>query len=271
MELSTGVNPAMAVALILWMLGSPAAAQSPRLKNIQLCNGADRTSLEPQIRSCTALIDFGREKPYILAVAHNNRGIAYAAMGDYGRAMDDFDQSIKLKPDYANPFNNRGLAYRKKGDYERAIKDFNEAIKLDPSYALAFANRAETYQSMNDYTRADLDYSEALRLEPKLDAIRNDRCWVRALLGNYQGALEDCNKAVELEPDNAGPYDSRGLIYLKTGQFDAAIDDFSSALRLTPNLASALYGVALSSSMALLTACADSGSAWLPLSRGSSW
>ena len=167
------------LTLILLLLASSAAAQSTvtqsqRLKNIELCNGADRASPEPQIQGCTALIDSGNEKPHVLAIAYNNRGNAYVAKRDYDRAIEDYDQSIKLIPGYAKPFNNRGLAYQKKGEYERAIKDFDEAIKLDPNYASAFANRADTYQKMNEYDRAFQDFDEAIRLAPNLAAVGMD-------------------------------------------------------------------------------------------------
>jgi len=140
-----------ALALMLLLLGGVATAQRlPRFKNIDLCNGADRTSPDIQIGGCTALIDSGIEPPRVLVIAYNNRGNAYAAKGEYDRAVQDYDQSIKLNPNYARAFNNRGVAYQKKGDYDRAINDFDDAIKLDPNYASAFANRAQTYLNKGD-------------------------------------------------------------------------------------------------------------------------
>ena len=44
--------------------------------------------------------------------------------------MADYDQAIKLNPDYAIAFRNRGIAKQKKGDNDEAIADFNRAIKL---------------------------------------------------------------------------------------------------------------------------------------------
>jgi tetratricopeptide (TPR) repeat protein len=63
------------------------------------------------IRGCTALIQSGTETSAILAGAFNTRGVGYGHKHDYDRAIQDFDQVIKLKPDYADVFYNRGDAY----------------------------------------------------------------------------------------------------------------------------------------------------------------
>jgi tetratricopeptide (TPR) repeat protein len=115
----------------LLLFGSLAAAQSPKkgdyLGNIALCNGSDRTSLAARIDGCTALIDSGQGTTTALAIAHNNRGNAHTAKGDIDRAIQDFDQSIKLDPAYAKPFNNRGAAYVRKGEYDLALKALDQA------------------------------------------------------------------------------------------------------------------------------------------------
>ena len=101
----------------------------------------DLTSPDIQIDACTSL----KQTPQTLIIAYNNRGNAYTGKGEYDRAIQDYDQSIKLNPNYARAFNNRGVAYQKKGEYDRAIKDFDESIRLKPDYDNAFANRAEAY------------------------------------------------------------------------------------------------------------------------------
>jgi tetratricopeptide (TPR) repeat protein len=45
------------------------------------------------------------------------------------------DDAIKLKPDAAIAHSNRGIAYAKLGQYQRAIDDYNEAIRLQPDLA----------------------------------------------------------------------------------------------------------------------------------------
>ena len=67
MEYSTrgGIINGVTPILILLLLGSAAAAQSPKaaqktkdyVRNIELCNQADHASLQARIDGCTALID----------------------------------------------------------------------------------------------------------------------------------------------------------------------------------------------------------------------
>ena len=201
----------LAPVLVLPLLGSLAAAQNSKngdyLKNIELCNGAGRTSFEVRIKGCTTLIDSGQGTTTALSIAYNNRGNAHTAKGDYDRAIQDFDKSIKLDPAYAKPLNNRGAAYLRKGEFDLAIASFDEAIKLKSNYGGAFANRAGAYLKKNEYDRAARDYDEAVRLEPNRASVWAGRCWTRAVLGSLQEALDDCKRALQQVPDDAAAYD----------------------------------------------------------------
>jgi tetratricopeptide (TPR) repeat protein len=231
----------VASILMLVLIEPWAAAQNSDVSNVDLCNGRDRKSPESQIAGCTALIKAGLDNPTVAAIAYNNRGNAYTGKGEYDKAIEDYDASIKLNPNYSKPFNNRGVAYQKKEDYDRAIQDFDAAIKIDQKYADAFTNRAETYRKKGDYPSALKDFDEAIQLQPKLKVLWNERCWTHAIVGELPAAMSDCNAAIQLEPD-AATFDSRGFIYLKLGQWAPAIADYNSALRMDPKLPSALYG-----------------------------
>ena len=218
------VSHVVASSLMLLLLAAPASAQSPRPKNVNLCNGVDRTSPEPQIAGCTALIDSGEETALVMAIAHNNRGNAYLAKGEHDRAIRDYNEAIRLDPKNVRAFNdrafnNRGVAYRKKGDFDRALQDLDEAIRLNPSYAIAFANRADVYEKRGEHVRAVRDYDEAIRLDAKLEDAWLGRCWTRAVIGELEASLADCNKALQLRPSGAA-FGARGLVHLKMDQFE---------------------------------------------------
>ena len=57
-------------------------------------------------------------------MAYYDRGVARYEREDYDRAIQDFEQTIKLDGKNAAAFYNRGIAYHEKRDYDRAIEDF---------------------------------------------------------------------------------------------------------------------------------------------------
>src|SRR5256885_17043933 len=96
------------------------------------CAGPD-TAITPDLRisGCTTLIQSGRETQSILAVAFCNRGNAYQDYkGDYDRAIQDYDQAIRLKPDDSIAFNNRCYANHPKDDAEHAIQAYYNEPRL---------------------------------------------------------------------------------------------------------------------------------------------
>jgi tetratricopeptide (TPR) repeat protein len=72
------------------------------------------------------------------AVDFNNRGLAYATLGQHTLAIRDYDEAIRIAPGYAEAYYNRGLAYYYLGPYERLSEDYLEATRLDPRLREAF-------------------------------------------------------------------------------------------------------------------------------------
>ena len=61
----------------------------------------------------------------------------------------------------AKAYSNRGETYRKRGQYERAIQDFDETIRLDPQFALAYYLRGVANQALGNDSAADRDFKKA--------------------------------------------------------------------------------------------------------------
>lgn len=119
---------------------------------------------ETVIRGCTALIlEFIRDGYHAsLARIFNNRGVAFALLGDIDRAVLDFDQAIRLKPDYAEAFGHRGFAYQLKGNVDQAVEDFERALRFKPGYANALMNNGLVYTGNRNLDPAFADLAEAI-------------------------------------------------------------------------------------------------------------
>lgn len=151
------ITAALAAATLL-TLSAPAFAD-----DIADCNG-DKP--EQVIRGCTAVIDAGKANKEALAVAFFNRGNALDDNGERDKAISDYDNAIKLKPDYADSYLNRGMSKEAAQDFDGAIADYSEVVKIDPKYAKAYYARGRAYEAKGDLKQALASLEEAAKLVP---------------------------------------------------------------------------------------------------------
>ena len=59
-----------------------------------------------------------------------NRGLAYFYLGQHERAIQDYDEVIRLDPQYVDAYYNRGLAYRNLGNRVESERDIQKAKEL---------------------------------------------------------------------------------------------------------------------------------------------
>ncbi|MHB8559511.1 MAG: tetratricopeptide repeat protein, partial [Candidatus Acidiferrales bacterium] len=135
----------------------------------------------------------------------------------------------KLNPDELSR-----LVYGEKGEYDRAIQDFDQALRFKPNYVEAIASRASAYVSKGDFDRAIEEYGRAIKIEPTYAGDFNDRAVAYLGKRDYQRALQDLDHAVQLSPQDPHVLATRGITHFYTGQFKSAENDLALALRLAP-------------------------------------
>ena len=73
-----------------------------------------------------------------LAVAYNNRGLAYCKADNMCEAIKDFNMAIKLHPPSADFYGNRGLAWLRLGKWVEAMSDLTKAGDMGTDIAVFF-------------------------------------------------------------------------------------------------------------------------------------
>jgi tetratricopeptide (TPR) repeat protein len=158
----------VAAALLVLAAGAPGEAW-------RRCAEADPATA---IAGCSAVITSGAESGARLAAAHYNRGIAYRAQSQYDRAhqgsdpdtmldraVADYDEALRIRPDYAEALVNRAVAWFDKGRFDRAVADCDRAIALRPNLAEAYNNRALAYYRLGRFDLALPDFDQTILLD----------------------------------------------------------------------------------------------------------
>jgi lipoprotein NlpI len=147
------------------------------------------------IQHCTRAIDSGRLSGDTLAKMHYNRGIEWAAKGDYDRAIADYDAALRASPKFADAYYNRGNAWGLKGDPDRAITDYDAFLRLNPKDPAAHIARAVELMVKGDYARAVAGYDTALALDPRSGIALHGRGRANFYGGDPRRAVADLERA----------------------------------------------------------------------------
>ncbi len=174
-------------------------------------------------------------------VIQENRGVAYAKLGDYRRAIEDYDKAIEINPKCLEAYNNRGAAYAKLGNYRRATEDYDRAIEIDPECVLSYVYRGSAYLELANPGKALSDYDRAVGIDPENPDGYANRGAAYDKLGNYRQAVSDYDRAVEINHDYAWAYNGRGASYAKLGNRSQAISDYDKAIEIKPEYSEAHY------------------------------
>jgi len=211
-----------AAVLLVSSLSAPARAGM-----VEVCKQHRDTDL--RIEACTAVIGSTLWQGKDISWTYYNRGFAYAELGDYRRAIGDYDQALQIDLYVAEVNYNRGLAYYYLGEYHRAIEDYDRALRLKSGYTKAYYNRGNAYLDLGEYHRAIEDYDRALRLRSGYAGAYRGRANARCHLEMIETSLDDRMQALRLGEITA---ENTQRHLRDRGFYKGAIDgDFGSASR----------------------------------------
>lgn len=186
------------------------------------------------IEACTRGIGSGRYSGRDLGRIYYNRGVEHYAQKNIDRALEDYNQSIRLDPNYPSAYYNRGIIYRQMNRLDDAIADYSSALRIQESHEF-YNNRGVAYERKGDKNRAIADYNSALRLKRDYAIAFYNRANIYSDDGKNDLALKDYDEAIRINTRYTNAYYNRGLLLKKIGQKEKAIDDFRTVLRLDPD------------------------------------
>jgi tetratricopeptide (TPR) repeat protein len=169
-----------------------------------------------------------------------NRGRDWLHKKEFDKAIQEFDEAIRLNSKDGDMYQWRGRAWYLKNDYDKAIVDVDEAIRRNAKDSEAYLLRGDVRVNQHEYDRAILDYNEAILLNPSDARYYCSRGFAWSFKQDYEMAIRDYGQAIRLDPD-AVYYKERGNVWCAKKEYDEAIEDFSEAIRLNPQDATSYY------------------------------
>lgn len=145
-----------------------------------------------------------------------------------------FRQYFELKKDVSSQYN-IGILYYNSGNYEKAIEEFNATLKLSPEYVDAHLLKADAYGLWGKYDEAIEGYEKTLKLRPNYVKAVLNMAWALGKKKEWENCFKGFERAIALSPDYALIYSDRGEFYLELGEKEKAKADFEKVLELEPD------------------------------------
>ena len=171
-----------------------------------------------------------RLEPPTTVKEHFLHGNALYTAGDFEKALEQYNRTLKLAPDHSSALNNRGMTLSWLGRDEEALTDFNRSLGVEPDDAVTLNNRGIILGNLKRYEEALSDFSQALALKPGYARAFDNRGVTMTNLGRYEEALADHNRALEFDQDLVNALFNRGCVLARMGQLKRSLADLRDAI-----------------------------------------
>jgi tetratricopeptide (TPR) repeat protein len=115
--------------------------------------------------------------------ARANLGGAWAQLGRLDAAEQELSRALAMDPAHAESHNNLGNVYNQRGQLERAAAEFRAALLVEPDLVEAHNNLGITLASMGKLRQAAASFEHALSLDPSFQVARDNLARARQMLG----------------------------------------------------------------------------------------
>ena len=191
-----------------------------------------------------------------MAGALNTQGISFAIRGDYPKALDHYQRSLKIKEEIgdkngiASSLLNIGGIYSAQGDYPKALDYYQRSLKIKEEIgdkngvAPALNNIGNIYKEQGDYPKALDYYQRSFKIYEEI----GDKNGVASSLinfggiyqaqGDYPKALDYYQRCLRIREeigDKNGialSLNNIGSLYQKEGDYPKALDQYQRSLKI---------------------------------------
>jgi tetratricopeptide (TPR) repeat protein len=156
----------------------------------------------------------------------------------FDKALEQFDQALKVKEDFAAAYMMRGVVYGYLKKHEEAIGQYNRAILFsteEPVKASLYESIGLVHSILGRYEDALTNVQEAIRRDPNNPSFYDSLAVIYVSQGKLADSMTQLKKAAELRkenPSDPNPYYQLGSLYVIRFAKNRDEEDFKEAVRL---------------------------------------
>jgi predicted negative regulator of RcsB-dependent stress response len=150
------------------------------------------------------------------ALSHYYIGTALWQRGKSPDAISQFEQAIRIKPDYTEAHCDLGAALQQEGKIEGAIGHYEQALRIRPDKALLHYNLGGALMQVGRVQEAIGHWEQAVQIKPDFVEAHYNLGIALEQTGKAREAVKHFEQALQIRPDFT---DARNaLARLRTGQ-----------------------------------------------------
>lgn len=134
---------------------------------------------------------------------------------DWSKAVEKFQKAAQMDrkyvPSLALAYQQRAFSYANDNRFQDALNDLNESIKIKAD-ARAFEQRAAIEMRISDNEKALADYAEASKLNPGEIKYHNYRAYIYETRGDVQNAMAENDAALKINGKNKEAMDRKARL-----------------------------------------------------------
>ncbi len=177
---------------------------------------------------------------------HDYMGATFAELGETDRAIAEFREALRIRPDRVEALSDLGAALDGQGQIAEALDSLEKAHRLRPELPRVSLNLGSALVHAGRVDEAIALYREALRLQPAFANLHFNLGVALLLQRRVDEGIAALSRAVELRPAYAEAYAAIGGARVLQNRQNDAVDAYRQAVRLDPDHSAARIGLGLS-------------------------
>jgi len=168
-------------------------------------------------------------------LAWYNLGSCYSSLEQFDLAIDAYEFSMVINPEFDMAYVDCANAYFSMGMYEKSIEIYNDYLEFFSLNADNAVHIGKAYEKIGQFKAAIKFYLEALRIDPQNDTAHHQIGLYYMEQNQWISSKESLKRAIEINPSESDYYASLGMVHFNLDETDLARDFLEKACDLAPD------------------------------------